>query len=75
VLQLPSGSEPRDDDLDAAADLAAAHSKARASGRVEIDYTERKHVRKQRDGGPGLVWYTHARTRVGNPLEATSPEF
>jgi predicted ribosome quality control (RQC) complex YloA/Tae2 family protein len=74
VLQLPSGSEPRDDDLDAAADLAAAHSKARASGRVEIDYTERKHVRKQRDGGPGLVWYTHARTRVGNPRDASSPE-
>jgi len=24
-------------------------------------------VRKQRDGAPGLVWYTNARTRVGRP--------
>ena len=65
VLQAPPGAVARDDDLDAAADLAAAHSRAHAAGRVEIDYTERKHVRKQRDAGPGLVWYTHARTRVG----------
>jgi predicted ribosome quality control (RQC) complex YloA/Tae2 family protein len=67
VLALPPGREPLDDDLTAAANLAAAHSKARAAGKVEVDFTERKHVRKQRDGGPGLVWYTHARTRVGSP--------
>jgi predicted ribosome quality control (RQC) complex YloA/Tae2 family protein len=67
VLQAPPGREPGDDDLDAAADLAATHSKARNAPRVEIDYTERKHVRKQRDGAPGLVWYTNVRTRVGRP--------
>jgi predicted ribosome quality control (RQC) complex YloA/Tae2 family protein len=67
VLQAPLGRDPGDDDLDAAADLAATHSKARGAPRVEIDYTERKHVRKQRDGAPGLVWYTHARTRIGRP--------
>lgn len=70
VLQAPPGGVPEDADLDAAADLAAAHSRARHSGRVEIDFTERKHVRKQRDGGPGMVWYTHARTRVGVPERA-----
>jgi predicted ribosome quality control (RQC) complex YloA/Tae2 family protein len=67
VLQAPPGAPPGDDDLDAAADLAAAHSKAKSAPRVEIDYTERKYVRKQRDGAPGLVWYTNARTRVGRP--------
>jgi predicted ribosome quality control (RQC) complex YloA/Tae2 family protein len=67
VLQAPPGRDPGDEDLDAAADLAATHSKARNAPRVEIDYTERKHVRKQRDGAPGLVWYTNARTRVGRP--------
>lgn len=67
VLQPPPGGAPADDDLDAAADLAATHSKAKHAPRVEVDYTERKHVRKQRDGGPGLVWYTNARTRVGRP--------
>ena len=70
VLQSPAGEAPADEDMDAAADLAAAHSKARAAGRVEIDYTERKHVRKARDGGPGLVWYTNARTRTGDPARA-----
>jgi len=68
VLQTENGAVPLDADLDAAADLAATHSKARTSARVEIDYTERKHVRKQRDGAPGLVWYTNARTRIGHPL-------
>jgi predicted ribosome quality control (RQC) complex YloA/Tae2 family protein len=67
VLQAPDGAPPAEDDLDAAADLAATHSKARNAPRVEIDYTERKYVRKQRDAGPGLVWYTNARTRVGRP--------
>jgi predicted ribosome quality control (RQC) complex YloA/Tae2 family protein len=67
VLQPPPGGEPDDSDLDTAANLAATHSRGRLSPRVDIDYTERKYVRKQRDGAPGLVWYTNARTRVGRP--------
>jgi predicted ribosome quality control (RQC) complex YloA/Tae2 family protein len=67
VLQAPPGGEADDDDLDAAANLAATHSKAREAPRVDIDYTERKYVRKQRAGAPGLVWYTNARTHVGRP--------
>ncbi len=67
VLQTAPGSDPQDEDLAAAADLAATHSKARNAPRVEIDYTERKFVRKQRDAGLGMVWYTNARTRVGSP--------
>jgi predicted ribosome quality control (RQC) complex YloA/Tae2 family protein len=67
VLQAPSGAEPDEADLDAAADLAATHSKARNAPRVDVDYTQRKYVRKQRDAGPGLVWYTNARTRIGRP--------
>jgi predicted ribosome quality control (RQC) complex YloA/Tae2 family protein len=53
--------------LDAAADLAATHSKGRSAPRVDVDYTQRKHVRKQRDGGTGLVWYTNAQTCIGRP--------
>jgi predicted ribosome quality control (RQC) complex YloA/Tae2 family protein len=73
VLQAPPGSEPDAGDLDCAADFAALHSRARNSPRVEIDYTERKHVRKQRDAAPGMVWYTNARSRVGRPEAATEP--
>ena len=67
VLQAPPGAAVDDADLDAAADAAATHSKAKHAPRVEIDYTERKYVRKQRDAPAGLVWYTNARTRVGRP--------
>jgi predicted ribosome quality control (RQC) complex YloA/Tae2 family protein len=73
VLQPAPGTVPHDDDLAAAADLAATHSRARNAPRVEIDYTERKYVRKQRDGAPGLVWYTNARTRVGVPAAPAYP--
>jgi predicted ribosome quality control (RQC) complex YloA/Tae2 family protein len=67
VLQQPPGSAAPDADLDFAANLAATHSRARLAPRVDVDYTERKFVRKQRDGTPGLVWYTGARTRIGRP--------
>ena len=42
-------------------------SKGAAGERVEVDYTQRKHVRKQRDAAPGLVWYTNFKTTVGRP--------
>ncbi len=67
VLQAPPGAEPDASDLDCAADYAALHSRARNAPRVEIDFTERKYVRKQRDAAPGMVWYTNARSRVGRP--------
>ena len=70
VLQPPPGAEPDASDLDCAADYAALHSRARNAPRVEIDFTERKYVRKQRDAAPGLVWYTNARSRVGHPENA-----
>jgi predicted ribosome quality control (RQC) complex YloA/Tae2 family protein len=74
VLQPPPGATPDDDDLALAADLAAHHSRGRTAPRVDIDFTERKYVRKQRDAGPGLVWYTNARTRVGRPDAAAAIE-
>jgi predicted ribosome quality control (RQC) complex YloA/Tae2 family protein len=70
VLQPPPGGAADDADLDAAADLAARHSRAAQAPRVEIDFTERKYVRKQRDAAPGLVWYTNARSRTGRPEAA-----
>jgi predicted ribosome quality control (RQC) complex YloA/Tae2 family protein len=70
VLQAPPGAPPADADLDCAADVAARHSRARNAPRVEVDYTERKYVRRQRDAPEGMVWYTNARTRVGRPEAA-----
>lgn len=67
ILQRDDRTAPPQDDLLRAAELAAFHSKAKTSTKVPIDYTERKHVRAQRDAPPGLVWYTNPRTLVVEP--------
>ncbi|GAB6875864.1 Rqc2 family fibronectin-binding protein [Thermaerobacter litoralis] len=53
---------PSAEALEAAARVAAYHSKARGSGRVAVDYTEARHVRKPKGARPGFVRYEHART-------------
>ena len=73
ILQRDDRSEPPDDDVQRAASLAAFYSKAKASTKVPIDYTERKYVRAQRDAPPGLVWYTNPRTLIVEP-DASSRE-
>jgi predicted ribosome quality control (RQC) complex YloA/Tae2 family protein len=46
----------------AAARIAAHFSRARTHGKVEVHYTLRKHVRKGRGFGPGLVTLRNYRT-------------
>jgi len=62
ILRVDGSRRPNDDEITRAASLAAYYSKARESAKVDVDFTERKHVRKQRAAAPGLVWYTEART-------------
>lgn len=62
ILARDDRSEPPDEDVALAASLAAGHSKAQKSAKVTVDYTTRKHVRKQPDAPPGLVFYTNARS-------------
>jgi predicted ribosome quality control (RQC) complex YloA/Tae2 family protein len=45
-----------------AARLAAAHSEAKHSAVVPVDYTFRRYVRKPRGSGPGRVVYTGEKT-------------
>ncbi len=67
ILARDDRSAPPSEDVTTAAELAAFHSKAKANATVPVDYTRRKHVRKQRAAPPGLVWYTHAQTIVVAP--------
>jgi predicted ribosome quality control (RQC) complex YloA/Tae2 family protein len=67
VLARDDRTAPPLEDLQAAAALAAFHSKAREGRSVAVDYMQRKHVRKQADAPPGLVWYTHAKTITTQP--------
>lgn len=57
----PNGDE-RPATIDAAAALAAYYSAARNSAGVEVDVTRRRHVRKIKGAGPGLVTYRNERT-------------
>ncbi len=45
-----------------AASLAAWYSGSRGSGSVEVDVTRRRHVRKIKGAGPGMVTYRQERT-------------
>ena len=55
-LALPPGT------LREAAWLAAYYSKGRGRGRVDVDYTQRKHVRKLKGAPPGTVTIAHNKT-------------
>jgi predicted ribosome quality control (RQC) complex YloA/Tae2 family protein len=72
VLQA-AGRKASSDEIATAAQLAAYHSRAKGSAAVDVDYTARKHVRKQRDGAVGTVWYTNAKTIRVNPAQAREP--
>lgn len=69
ILAREDRSTAPEEDVELAASVAAFHSRAKSSASVPVDYTLRKHVRKQRAAPPGLVWYTHAQTIVVEPRE------
>ncbi len=57
VIVKNDGREIPDAIIERAAELAAFFSPARDEGRVLVDVTQRKHVRKIRGGKPGMVAY------------------
>jgi len=56
------GQEEDDAAIGAAAALAAHYSSARTSASAEVDVTRRRHVRKIKGAGPGMVTYRNERT-------------
>lgn len=64
----PSGEE-RDETIEAAAALAAYYSTAREATWVEVDVTRRRHVRKIKGTGPGMVTYRNERTIAVRPAD------
>jgi predicted ribosome quality control (RQC) complex YloA/Tae2 family protein len=72
ILQIDGSRNATEDELRSAAEAAAYHSKGRERPKVDVDYTERKHVRKQRDAAAGLVWYTDARTLRVTPIDSAA---
>lgn len=57
VIVKAEGKELPDRCFEEAARLAAYYSKGRGSEKVEIDYVERKHIKKPNSSKPGFVVY------------------
>ena len=57
VIVRTEGKELPDRTFEEAASLAAWYSKGRENDKVEIDYIQRKHVKKAAGGAPGFVIY------------------
>ncbi len=55
ILRVGQGITPKD--VEEAASVAAAHSRARNEAQVDVLYTEKKYVRKVPNSPPGFVTY------------------
>lgn len=67
VIIKSGGAEVGEETLLRAARLAAYYSAARQQSQVQVDYTERRHVRHIKGGRPGMVTYRQEETIVVSP--------
>ncbi|MDO4170440.1 MAG: NFACT RNA binding domain-containing protein [Lachnospiraceae bacterium] len=57
IVKVPHGDELPDQTFEEASRLAAYYSKGKDAPKVEIDYIQKKHLRKTPGGKPGFVIY------------------
>lgn len=69
LIRRDNRPEIPDDTIREAAELAAHFSKARHSGKVPVDYTAARHVRKPKGLPTGKVIYDHQQTVFVTPRE------
>ena len=55
--------------INRAAQIAAFYSKARLDSKVNIDYTEKRFVKKPTGSKPGFVTYTNQKTISASPIK------
>jgi predicted ribosome quality control (RQC) complex YloA/Tae2 family protein len=76
VLRVPKDAKPDRATLDAAAGIAAYHSKARGGGTVGVSCTEARHVSKPPGAKPGTVTIRKETVlKVRPPSDATLAAF
>ena len=74
VIVKTEGKELPDRTFEEAAALAAYYSSARDSDKVEIDYVERKHVKKPGGAKPGfVVYYTNYSMSISTDITSLTP--
>ena len=64
---LPYATQLPDRTFEEAGSLAAWYSKGRGNEKVEIDYIQRKHVKKAAGGAPGFVIYHTNYSLIASP--------
>ncbi len=69
VIVKTTNGDPSAATLSKVAGVAAYYSQSRYSGKVHVDYTRRKYVRKVKGGPPGLVTYINEETLTVAPAE------
>lgn len=69
VIIRTGGVTPPDETILYAARIAAAHSSARNSAQVPVDYVKVKFVKKPAGAKPGMVIFTNNRTVYVKPME------
>lgn len=67
VIVRTGGKELSDQTFEEAGALAAWYSKGRGNEKVEIDYVQRKHVKKAAGGAPGFVIYHTNYSLIAEP--------
>lgn len=71
VIVKTGGDELPDRTFEEAAKLAAYYSKAKEQDKIEIDYTEKKNVKKPNGGKPGfVVYYTNYSMVIDSDISA-----
>jgi len=71
VIVKSGGQELPDRTFEEAASLAAHYCKAEGADRVEVDYVQRKHIKKPGGGKPGFVIYhTNYSMTAGTDISA-----
>jgi len=72
VIISCGGAAPDEATLNEAAAIAAYYSAARESGKVAVDYTLVKNVKKPPGSRPGMVVYTDQKTIIASPEDRPS---
>ncbi len=67
VILRCEGAEPDEKSVYEAASLAAFYSEGGQAGRVAVDVTQARFVKKQKGARPGMVLYTDQRTVMAEP--------
>ena len=70
VILRCEGQEPGETALEQAAALAVTYSQGREGGKIPVDYTMVRHVRKPSGAMPGKVIYTEYKTMLAQGDEA-----